>query len=170
MVLEFKNIDTSDWSSTWKSSIQPRKQRKYLINAPIHIRRKIMSSPLSKELKELLKIRSLPIVVGDYVKILRGKFRNQEGLVVYIDKKGYRIYVENAKYSNKRGKEIYHPIHYSKVEILKLNLNDKRRIETIKRKIKEKDKADEIVDRLLKDYSVKGDDVNKAKEIYKTFK
>lgn len=166
MVLKFRNIDTSDWSPTWKSSEQPRKQRKYLINAPIHIRRKIMVSPLSKELKKLLKIRAIPIVIGDYVKVLRGKFRNSEGYIVYVDAKRYRVYVDSAKFTNKKGKEVYYPIHYSKVEILKLNLTDKKRIETIKRRVKD----ESLIEKLLKDYSVKEEDVNKAKQIYSSIK
>ena len=41
-----------DWNKTWNSSTQPRKQRKFRHNAPIHIRRKLMSSTLSKELRK----------------------------------------------------------------------------------------------------------------------
>jgi ribosomal protein uL24 len=39
------------FSKKWKSSKQPRKQRKYRHIAPINIVRKFLSSPLSKELK-----------------------------------------------------------------------------------------------------------------------
>ena len=161
MVLKFKNIDYSNWSKSWRRSKQPRKQRKYLLNAPIHIRRKIMSVMLNKEIRELIKVRNIPIRVGDYVKILRGRFRGVEGLVIKVDAKRYRIFVENAKYTTKTGKEVYYPIHYSKVMILKLNLSDKKRIEILMRRAKNKDKVEEVIKR----YSVSPDDVKKAIEL-----
>lgn len=38
---------------------QPRKQRKFLYNAPLHLRGgKIMSAPLSKELREKYGVRT----------------------------------------------------------------------------------------------------------------
>jgi len=161
MVLKFKNIDYSDWSKSWKRSKQPRKQRKYLINAPVHIRRKIMASMLSKEIRELIKVRSLPIRVGDYVKILKGRFKGVEGLVIKVDSKRYRIFVENAKYTTKTGKEVYYPIHHSKVMIMKLNLTDKKRIEILIRKAKNKEKVEEVI----KKFSVSSDDVKRAIEL-----
>ena len=36
-------------------SKQPRKQRKFLYNAPLHVRRKIMSAHLSKELTRTIR-------------------------------------------------------------------------------------------------------------------
>jgi len=164
MVLKFKNIDYSDWSKSWRRSKQPKKQRKYILNAPIHIRRKIMSAMLNKEIRKLIGVRNLPIRVGDYVKILRGRFRGVEGLVIKVDSKRYRIFVENAKYATKTGKEVYYPIHYSKVIILRLNLNDKRRIEILMRKAKNKEKVEEVIKR----YSVSSDDVKKAIELGRT--
>jgi len=161
MVLKFKDIDYSNWSKSWRRSKQPRKQRKYLLNAPVHIRRKIMSVMLNKEIRELIGVRNIPIRVGDYVKILRGRFRGVEGLVIKVDSKRYRIFVENAKYTTKTGKEVYYPIHYSKVMIMKLNLSDKKRIEILMRKAKNKEKVEEIVRR----YSVGSDDVKKAIEL-----
>ena len=46
------------WYKNWKSSKQPRKQRKYRRNAPLHIRNKMMRAPLSKELRDKYKIRN----------------------------------------------------------------------------------------------------------------
>ena len=63
----------TDWNKNWKSSKQPRKQRKYRHNAPLHIRNKMMAAPLSKELKTKYKKRNITVRVGDKVKILKGK-------------------------------------------------------------------------------------------------
>ena len=46
-----------------------RKNRKRHFNAPSHIRRKIMSSPLSKELRQKYNARSMPIRKDDEVQV-----------------------------------------------------------------------------------------------------
>ncbi len=170
MVLKFRNIDYSNWSKTWSRSVQPRKQRKFIINAPLHIRRKLISSMLSKYIKNLVGINSLPVRVGDYVRILRGKYRNVEGFVIFVDTKRYRIFVDNAKEKNKKGKEVYYPIHPSKLLILKLNLQDKYRLEIIKRKMISKNIPEDRINELINNYSVSKEDVEKAIENNKKLK
>lgn len=167
--MKFRNIDFDDWSKSWKSSKQPRKQRKYLLNAPLHIRRKIISSRLDDKIREIIKIKSLPVIVGDYVRIIRGdeEIKNKEGYVVYVDTKRYRVYVDVAKYTKKDGKEYYYPIHHSKLLILKLNLSNKKRIEMIKRKA---NLSDNDIEKLVREFSVSEDVLAKVKEINKSFK
>merc|ERR1711893_546228 len=48
-----------------------RKQRARHFNAPSHLRRKIMSAPLSKELRQKHNVRSLPIRKDDEVMVVR---------------------------------------------------------------------------------------------------
>ncbi|XP_043925806.1 60S ribosomal protein L26-like 1 [Protopterus annectens] len=45
------------------------KNRKRHFNAPSHVRRKIMSSPLSKELRAKYNVRSMPIRKDDEVQV-----------------------------------------------------------------------------------------------------
>ncbi|XP_015393241.1 60S ribosomal protein L26-like 1 isoform X1 [Panthera tigris] len=47
------------------------KNRKRHFNAPSHVRRKIMSSPLSKELRQKYNVRSMPIRKDDEVQAYR---------------------------------------------------------------------------------------------------
>ena len=77
----------SKFSITWRHSKQPRKQRKYLRNAPLHIRQKLIHANLSKELREETGKRSLPVRKGDEMKVLRGKFKGQTGKVIRVDLK-----------------------------------------------------------------------------------
>merc|ERR1712244_25385 len=49
-----------------------RKNRARHFNAPSHIRRKIMSAPLSKELRAKYNVRSMPIRKDDEVQVVRG--------------------------------------------------------------------------------------------------
>ncbi|RJS91120.1 50S ribosomal protein L24 [Candidatus Bathyarchaeota archaeon] len=108
----------------------PSKQRKLLYNAPHHIRAKIMSAHLSEDLRKSYGIRSLPIRSGDTVRILRGDYKDYEGRVTRVDREKYRIYVDGVTREKADGTTTLVPIHHSKVEIVKLNLDDdwRRRI------------------------------------------
>ena len=114
-------------------SKKPRKQRKFLYNAPLHIRRKMISAHLSKELRKQYNRRSFPVRVGDEVKILRGEFKGKTGKVKKVDTKKYKIYIEGITKKRTVGTEYTVPISPSNVEIIKLNLDDKKRLKALKR-------------------------------------
>jgi ribosomal protein uL24 len=46
------------FSTHWKASSQPRKKRKYVAKAPIHIKRRLLSANLSKEIRKKQGIRN----------------------------------------------------------------------------------------------------------------
>ena len=52
------------YSRKWKASTQPRKQRKYRYNAPLHTKGKFLGSHLVKALKEKYSVRTLRVRVG----------------------------------------------------------------------------------------------------------
>ena len=60
-------------------------------SAPSHIRRRLMSSHLSKDLRKKYNVRALPIKRGDEVLIVKGKYKASKGKVtsVYRKKMGY---------------------------------------------------------------------------------
>ncbi|MEL9991947.1 MAG: 50S ribosomal protein L24 [Thermoproteus sp.] len=118
------------------ASKQPRKQRKALFEAPLHLRRKLLTAKLAPDLRRKLGVTRLPIRVGDTVMIMRGDFKGVTGKVVRVDLKRVRIYVENATRTNSRGETVYYPIHPSKVMITNLDTSDKRRQEVIDRRRK----------------------------------
>ncbi len=118
---------------TLTKSKQPRKQRKAYFNAPLHVRHKFMTAPLSEELQRQYGIKRLPVRKGDTVVILRGDFKGVKGKVVKVDLKRMRIYVEGAVIRKANGETVYYPIHPSKVMIVELDLSDKRRLEVIER-------------------------------------
>jgi len=122
-----------------KSPRQPRKQRKAYFTAPLHIRHKFLTAPLSEELRREYNIRSLPVRRGDTVLILRGDFKGHEGRVVKVDLKKVRIHVEGVTRRRSDGTQVFIPIHPSKVMITKLDLSDERRREVIERKRKAKE-------------------------------
>jgi large subunit ribosomal protein L24 len=116
-----------EWSPKWSGSRQPRKQRKYRHNAPLHIRRKFLSSHLSKELRERFGKRSVPVRKGDEVLVMTGSFRGIRGNVERVDLGRTRVYVESVKRKKVDGSEVTVPLHPSNVMITKLALEDKAR-------------------------------------------
>jgi len=127
------------FSKAWKSSKQPRKQRKYRANAPLHIKRKMIASHLSKELREKYKRRSFPVRKNDVVKILRGSFKGKQGKVSKVDTKKMKVYVEGIVRTKKDGTKVPVPLDPSNLMIVSLNLEDKKRVKALERKLKEKE-------------------------------
>lgn len=115
-------------------SKQPRKQRKLIYKAPLHIRHKLMSVKLSKELREQYKMRSLPVKKGDTIKVMRGDFKDHEGKIEKVDLKNYRVMIEGMSVQKPDGNKVYHSVHPSNVMILELDLEDDERNEIIERK------------------------------------
>ena len=108
-------------------SKQPRKQRRRLFKAPLHVRQKLVAAHLSKELREELGTRSLPVRKGDTVKVMRGKFRGKQGKVVRVDLRRVRVYVEGLTVKKADGREVLVPIHPSNLLIVDVDRSDERR-------------------------------------------
>ncbi len=115
------------WSKNWKSSKNPRKQRKYLYNLPLHIRKSLLSATLSKDLRKKYGKRSLSVRKDDKVKILRGQFKKKTGKISRVSLKKIRIYVEGVENVKKDGSKAPYPVHPSNVMITELSLDDKER-------------------------------------------
>ena len=122
----------SKFSTTWVASKQPRKQRKYLANAPNHLKRKLMSAPLDKPLKEKHKRRNIEVRKGDEVKVMRGKFKGKRGKVGVVDVKNTRIQVEGISRTKKGGEKVETWFSPSKVKIMVLDASDSKRMKKAK--------------------------------------
>merc|ERR1712141_451657 len=113
-----------------------RKQRNRHFNAPSHVRRKIMSSPLSKELRTKYAVRSMPIRKDDEVQVVRGHYKGQQvGKVVQVYRKKFVVHVERIQREKANGASVHVGIHPSKVVITKLKM-DRDRKEILERKAK----------------------------------
>ncbi len=108
-------------------SKQPRKQRKARYKAPLHVRHKFMSAPLSEALRDKYEKRSFPVRKGDTVKVMRGDEKGKEGKVRSVDLKCERITVEGVVVARSDLSEVPRPIHPSNVVITKIDLKDKLR-------------------------------------------
>jgi len=120
----------------------PGKQRKAFFNAPLHKRRKMMSSHLDENLLLKYDKRSIPVVKGDVVRVMRGSFRGHEDKVVKINTKKNTIDIEGITMAKADGNKIPKPVHPSNVVITKLNLTDKWRRSNLERNLSEETKKE----------------------------
>ena len=120
--------------SSWKASKQPRKQHKYRHNAPLHLRKRMIASHLSKELRKKHGIRSIAVRKGDTIKIMRGQFKNKTGKIERILLKDYKVYVAGVERAKRDGTKSPYPLDPSNVLITELVLSDKQRLNKVKRK------------------------------------
>jgi len=121
------------FSKSWKASKKPKKQRKYVANAPLHIKRKFLAAHLSKELIKKYNRRSIPLRKGDTVKILRGNFKKQIGKIEKVNLKRTKVFIENIQQIKRDGTKAYYPLHPSNLLITSLNLDDKKRKQILER-------------------------------------
>ena len=117
-----------------------RKQRKAHFAAPSGDRRKLLSARLSKELRSKYHIRSIPVRVGDEVKILKGKSRRRTGKVIQVYRKKWCIHVDKITRDKQNGQSVQIPIKTAYVVIEKLHL-DKDRKAAIEKRAAVKSKA-----------------------------
>ncbi|MBP7412163.1 50S ribosomal protein L24 [Methanoculleus sp. 10] len=112
-------------------SKQPRKQRKARYNAPNHTRGRFLSASLAPDLRGKYNARRTRVVKGDTVKVLRGDFAGEEGVVDAVDMKMCRLVVHGVMVTKSDGTEVPRPVDPSNVQITKLNLKDKLREERL---------------------------------------
>jgi len=116
------------FSKEWKASRQIRKQRKYLANAHLTIKHKMLSANLSEELRKKYGRRNIGLRKGDKVKVMRGEMAGKDGKINLIDLKKSRVTLEGVQKTKKDGTKINLNFNASKLQIIELNLDDKKRI------------------------------------------
>ena len=122
------------FSSSWIKSKQPRKQRKYRYNAPLHVKQKFVSAHLSKELRKKYNKRSMNLRKGDSIKIMRGQFKNKTGKIEEVSVKKTLVYVSGIEIAKRDGTKARYPINPSNLSITNVNMDDKMRNKIIARK------------------------------------
>jgi large subunit ribosomal protein L24 len=123
-----------EFSNSWQGSKQPRKQRKYVYNAPIHKRHKFLSANLSKELRKKYGKRNLPLKKGDEVLVMRGFFKKKKAKVTTVDLKSSLVTLEGLQRSKRDGSKTNVWFAPSNLQIITPDLNDKERLSSLNRK------------------------------------
>ncbi|MFH1823401.1 MAG: 50S ribosomal protein L24 [archaeon] len=122
------------FSTKWKGSKQPRKQRKYRHNAPKHIKSKMIKSNLAKELRTKYGKRNFRVRKKDVVKVMRGIFKGKKGKVTEINVKRELVFIENIQKTRKDGTKVPIGINPSNLQIQELDLEDKKRLNKLEKK------------------------------------
>ena len=117
-------------------SSKARIQRKTSANAPVHVKRKMLSAHLSKDLSKQYGKRSARVCVGDTVVIERGAegVRGVEGKVLSVITKTGQVTIEGITINQADGTSVARPVHASNLTIVKLNLDDAKRKDVLARK------------------------------------
>ncbi len=122
------------FSKNWNSSKKPSKQRKFRFNAPLHIKRRLLSAHLSKDLRAKYTTRSITIRKGDKVVVMIGNHKGKEGVVESVNTKKETVNINGVTYDKKNGSKAFYPIKVSNVVILELELSDNKRKAVLERK------------------------------------
>merc|ERR1711998_158486 len=104
-----------------------RKSRKAHFTAPSSERRKIMSSPLSAEMRNKYGVNAVPIRKDDEVQVVRGTYKQREGKVVQVYRRKWVIHIERITREKVNGATVNVGIDPSKVIITKLKLDKDRK-------------------------------------------
>ena len=139
------------FSTKWKASKQPRKQRKYSANAPLHIKRKMLSVNLSKDLRKNCKRRNIVVRKGDVVKIMRGKYKKKQAKIIEVNTRFAKVYIEGIQVKKTDGSKANIPFRPSNLQIIELNTEDKKRMKKMNSKEENKTMKIENKKEILKD-------------------
>ncbi len=119
-----------EYSKNWKSSKQPRKQRKYLANTPLHLKKKTIKVNLSQELRKKHSKRNIPVKKGDTVKVMKGKYKGNKGKILEIKLKEPKIIIEGIQTTKIDGSKASVKLQPSNLQIIEMNEEDKKRIKS----------------------------------------
>jgi large subunit ribosomal protein L24 len=151
------------FSTSWIGSSQPRKQRKYRANAPLHLRRKFVSVALSKPLRKTQGKRNVVLKKNDKVKIMRGKFKGKTGKVLSVDLKYSKVIVENIQVTKLDGSKANVKLQPSNLQIIEMA--DRKPVKkNEKKETKEVKKVEKKTESKKKSASGKGSELKENKK------
>ena len=122
------------FSLSWKSSKKASKQRKFRMNAPLHIKRSSLAAPLSKELARKYGTKTVSLREGDRAEVAKGEFSGITGNVNAVSLKKGVVFVDGVGRVRKDGTKSFFPLRPSNLSITELNIEDKRRVSSLARK------------------------------------
>jgi len=115
--------------------MKPKKMRNSLIyRVTLHTRSKQLSSPLSDELRKKYSRKSVRVVEGDNVKIVRGEFKGVDGKIARVSSETNSVAIEGVKKEKTKGDKFDVFIHTSNLLVTGLNTDDKWRISKLEGK------------------------------------
>lgn len=128
---------------------RPRKNREFLRNLSKYQKKRLMNVHLSKELREEIGTRSLPVRKGDTVLVTKGKHAGWQKKVIRVSLKKGKVQIEGLKTTKTDSTEIFHYVHPANLIITQLAERDDRK---------------RILERVGKNKSSKNKEESKEKE------
>ncbi len=98
-----------------------------------HKRDKFLGANLSENLREQHRRRSMRVIKGDTVRILRGEYLGIEGKVEKVNTERSTLSIEGVQREKIRGGNVKVQIHASNVQIISLNTDDEYRMKGTKK-------------------------------------
>lgn len=109
--------------------MKPTKMRNHLIyKATFNTRSKQLGSQLSEDLRKKYGKKSVRVIEGDSIKIVRGEFKGVDGKISKVSTKKSSVAIEGVKKEKTKGDKFDVYIHTSNLVVTGLNTNDKWRI------------------------------------------
>ena len=109
--------------------MKPTKMRNQMIfQATFQTRSKQLGSALSKDLHKKYGKRSVRVIEGDSVTILRGEFKGVDGKISKISTEKSSVAIDGVKKEKTKGEKFDVYIHTSNLVVTSLNSSDKWRI------------------------------------------
>jgi len=96
-----------------------------------HKRDRFLGASLSENLREQHSKRSMRVIKGDTVRILRGEYVGIEGKVEKVNTEKSKLSIEGVQREKIRGGNVKVQVHASNVQIISLNMDDDYRIKGI---------------------------------------
>ena len=104
-----------------------------IYQATFQMRSKQLGSALSKDLSKKYTKRSVRVVEGDSVTILRGEFKGVDGKVAKVSVEKNSVAIEGVKKEKTKGDKFDVYIHTSNLVVTSLNTEDKKRMAKLER-------------------------------------
>ena len=99
-----------------------------IYRASLRTRSNQLGSPLSKDLQKKYGKRSVRVVEGDTVKVVRGEYKDVDGKVASVSTQANSVAIEGIKKEKGQGDKFDVLIHTSNVVVTSLNSDDSWRM------------------------------------------
>ena len=120
-----------------------------IYKATFHTRSKQLGSQLSEDLRKKYGKKSVRVIEGDSIKIVRGEFKGVDGKISKVSTKKSSVAIEGVKKEKTKGDKFDVYIHTSNLIVTGLNTDDKWRIAKLEgKKPTEKPKA--VIEKMTK--------------------
>ncbi len=150
--------------------MKPTKMRnKMIYRATYQTKSKQLGSALSKSLHKKYGKRSVRIMAGDSVTIVRGEFKGVDGKISKISTQKSAVTIEGIKKEKTKGDKFDIYIHTSNLVVTSLNTEDRWRIAKLEGKDPKKQPKETIKDKPVKEELIKKVP-KETKEVVKTEK